>query len=187
MADTVVKDPIRDFLFDVADTDKAYYVSALKVLFVLKVDMDHSGHEAILLSLGGYGGKGGNIWEVYLPAKDGYKKVLPGGDDPLYFRGDMFYVGYVERVKQYGLLAFSPAQEGGELRFFRIVDGVIKVEKIGEVHAGNQKDRMEMEKYFGKRDENRSQREHPVTRLGIDDLKKLGYDVDAAVRAAAAR
>ena len=80
----------------------------------------------------------------------------------------------------------SCQENGGELDFFQIVNNKVQVEKIGSIDFSKSQDEKTYQSYFGKAPNWTSLREHPVTTLSLDDLKKSGYDVDAVINAAKA-
>lgn len=177
LAGSVIKDPIYDYLFDHGNITKVCYLAQMQRVLLLKLDLDNTGRQSIVISLNGYGGKTGSVWEAYIPYNGGYQRA----DKNLYFREDRFYVGYVDLVKKYGLLAYELGKGGGDLNFFQIVNGKVTMQKVGELNPYTPEGGKEMETYFGKAPEWKSLKEHPVTTMSLDDLKKAGYNVDAAI------
>ena len=182
-----IKDPINDFLFDNSDPDDAFALSRIQRVFELKLDINNDEKPVVFLSMNGMGAKGVNTWQAYIPDKGNYRKV-DQSEDNFYFRRDVFYVGYVDSIKKFGLLAYISGGEGGDLNFYQILNCKLSVQNIGKISpSSDPKDKKIWEKYFGKPGNERSLHDHPVKTLTLDDLRKAGYDVDAAISAAKAK
>jgi hypothetical protein len=181
-----VTDPIKAFLFDNSDPDDAYYRSQLESVYELKLDIDGSGKETVLLTMNGMNSAHGYLmWEGYRPVHGGYQKI-EAKDANFYFRPDTFYVGYIRFLKRYGLLTYEGGHGGGDLNLNQVVNGQLIVRKIREIHISHPEDIKLLDTYFGETYKGISLRKHPIKEMNLDDLRKAGYNVDAAIKAAQA-
>jgi len=180
---TIIKDPIADFLFT-RDMNKDSYLSSLKQLYVLKLDIENTGKPVMLLSLNGFDGKQGEFWTAYVPSIGGYRRA-DDSESTLFFKRTLFFVGYLESVKKYGLLAFIGGEGGGDLNLFQIINGKVIKESVGTLDLSKPQNLKEFTNYFGQSPNWKSLTNNPVTTLNIKDLEKDGYDVTAAMKAAA--
>ena len=95
----------------------------------LDADINGDGQKVIFLSKPeALNGKAGNIWSVYVPTTNGFKR-LP---QPITFRADAFVVDVYPSLGRKALLAYQPGGGGGAcLVAFWAEDGGIK-EKVCE-------------------------------------------------------
>jgi hypothetical protein len=74
-------------------------------LWKLQADLNADGYPEILLSLKTLrNGDAGNAWIVYAGRKNGYLLL----DENLSFRTDAVFIGYIEEIKDNGLLGYYP-------------------------------------------------------------------------------
>jgi hypothetical protein len=177
-----IQDPIRDYLTS-HDADRDTAMPGFQNLFVVKCDITNSGKQSILLSLNDYGGRQGNYWTAYLPTSGGYVKA-DDSETTLIFIKDMFYVGSVGG--KYGLLAYAPGGNGGDLNLFQIINGKVAEQKVGTLSLSKPEDKKTLEGYFGEAPDWKSLKRYSVKTLNLGDLRQKGYDVDQAIQAAKA-
>ncbi len=177
----IIKDPIQDFLFT-QNINITSSLPQLKNLYILQCRMSQTGQPATLVSFNGLSGKQGNIWTAYIPVNDGYVKADDNTDFGFIFRQDAFYIGFIDN--QYGLLAYAPGKGAGDLNLFQLVNGKITERNIGSLNLSVPKDQQEFDNYFGKAPDWKSKKKYPIKILGLDELRKAGYDVDLAIKEA---
>ena len=145
LAQALVTDPIADF----AQLAHAPNERLLK----LEVDLNHEGKRIIFLSRTNlWAGKEGNIWSVYIPVADGYRKVEEtDAGYPITFRPDRYFIGRMPGAKGSNLLMmFGPSGGGkGTLLGYQIVDSKVHEVTIKENFEPDGADKETYKKTFG--------------------------------------
>ena len=138
-----VADPLKDFLGD------DFHISKADEVLRLDMDINHDGKNDVFLTRASHtNGKAGNMWSVYKGVKGGYEYV--GGMD---FHPGFFYLGYIKRLRRYGLISYWPdSAQSGTFVAHTIRGGTVidtEVESLS-LHDSEERHDALTRKYFGK-------------------------------------
>lgn len=121
-------DPINDFIRTRKTWDSGYYATDR----VLRLDLDLQGNgqtETLLTLNRDRDGKAGNDWKVYKKTSNGYQQI-----GEMTFSPTRFYLGPIDELGKYGLVAFYPGGAGNGVFWSYVYDGtVIHEQEIGKV------------------------------------------------------
>lgn len=114
-------------------------------LWKMQADLNTDDYPEILLSLNTFrNGKAGHIWQVYAGTKDGYLPIR----ENLSFRTDAVFIGYIDELKEKGLLAYFPASSSqGALVAFHIKQNHLVESNLGKIRSHGS-DATKYKKYF---------------------------------------
>lgn len=113
-------DPARDYLSNFSPLSRDKTIQPSDTLLRLEIDLDGDGQYEVLLSMGrDQDAKQNNVWTVYVNTAAGYKRTGTMTFDPR-----SFYLGPIEDLADYGLVAFIPTGAGEGMLIAYLFDGV---------------------------------------------------------------
>ncbi|MBX7157112.1 MAG: hypothetical protein K1X66_01815 [Verrucomicrobiae bacterium] len=143
----------------------------------LATDINGDGKDELLFTANGHGGKAyGNYWTIYIPVAGGYKRIK-GDDENNYitFHSKAFYVGYVDQLKEHGLVTyFRAGNREGVLQCYQLKKDKIISKEIAAINANLERDRALYEKYFGNAT-NVNRADLKIKTYSQNDLKRMGF------------
>lgn len=121
-----ITSPVQDYLSRGND-DRDLLVPNMHDIWKLEIDINGDGKNEILVSTTGYGDRQGNLWTVYLPISEGYKRQ----ESEVKFRKDYYTIADLGAGRC--LLVYTPAKGGGTFTSYKVQTGSVSGTEVSHV------------------------------------------------------